>query len=91
MIDFRQKVKETAKKQGLTLKQLAANLNMSEAGLNVILKKGNPTLATTEKIANQLGMNALQLLLVGEAEARENSHGIRCPHCGREIELFVKS
>lgn len=97
MIDFRSKVKETCKLKGLQQKELAQKLGITEIGLSATLKKNNPQLSTMVNIADALDVSLIELLSVGESQPEKendipNQGGMmRCPHCGGNIEIFVKA
>ena len=80
---MRYRVKQICKEQGLTLKELAAKLEISETGLRKILA-GNPTIGTLEKIAGVLGVGCIDLLETPK-EAK-----VICPHCGKVINIELK-
>jgi len=97
MIDFRNKVKETCKLKGLQQKELAQKLGITEIGLSATLKKNNPKLSTMVTIADALDVSLIELLSVGDSKP-ENENNLpnqggtmRCPHCGGNIEIFVKA
>lgn len=99
MIDIRSNVKSLCKLQGITQKELAAKIGISETSLNVSLKPdSNPSIKTIEKIADGLGVSVSQLLTSPDEQtqpnqqpAEENAKVLRCPHCGEEIELYIKA
>lgn len=99
-MELRDNVKRLCKLCGITQKELAAKIGISETSLNVSLKSdSNPSIKTMEKIAVGLGVSVSQLLATPEelallaGKSREEEHGkvLRCPHCGEEIELYVKA
>ena len=65
---------------------------------NISLSKNNPQLSTLTNIAEALGVSVSQLLaspeelelLTGQSQ-EERGKVLRCPHCGEEIELYVKA
>lgn len=75
-----EQVKELLKQKGMTAKDLAAKLNISEGALSKSLS-GNPTLERINQIANALGVS------VSELFATSKKGTITCPHCGKEIKL----
>ena len=85
------RVKEICKAQGVTLKELAAKLEISETGLRKILK-GNPTIGTLEKIATVLGVGVPDLLPFPECDTTEEGQvvHITCPHCGKVLCIELK-
>ena len=97
MIDFRSKVKETCKLKGMQQKELAQKLGITEIGLSATLKKNNPQLSTMVNIADALDVSLIELLSVGESQPEKENNipdqggMMRCPHCGGNIEIFVKA
>lgn len=56
------RVKEILRDKGITQKDLADKLNISEVGLSKSLsEKGNPTISTLENIASALDVNITEL------------------------------
>lgn len=97
MIDFRSKVKEMCKLKGLQQKELAQKLGITDIGLSATLKKNNPQLSTMVNIAEALDVSLIELLSVGESQPKKENNipdqggMMRCPHCGGNIEIFVKA
>ena len=100
MADIRSNVKLLCKLHGITQKELAAKIGISETSLNVSLKPdSNPSIKTIEKIADGLGVSVAQLLTSPDEQPQQpsqqpaegNAKVLRCPHCGEEIELYVKA
>jgi len=98
-MEIRDNVKRLCKLRGITQKELASKIGISETSLNVSLKPdGNPSVKTIEKVATGLGVSVSQLLaspeelelLTGQSQ-EERGKVLRCPHCGEEIELYVKA
>ena len=74
------------KEKGITAKQLAEQIGMSEVGLSVALSEnGNPSLSTLRKIATELDVPISDLF-----EDRKNDGLITCPNCGFSITIEVK-
>lgn len=79
------RVKEILKAKGMTAKELAKLLNVSEGSLSLTIKDGaNPSMQTLEKIANALGVPVSELF-----EAPKEGV-ITCPHCGKQITIEAK-
>lgn len=74
------RIKEIIKAKGITAKELAAKIGISEGALSLAIN-GNPTVETLEKIASALGVE------VSELFAAPKEGVITCPHCGKEIKL----
>lgn len=98
-MEIRDNVKRLCKLREITQKELASKIGISETSLNVSLKPdGNPSVKTIEKVATGLGVSVSQLLaspeelelLTGQSQ-EECGKVLRCPHCGEEIELYVKA
>lgn len=75
-----EQVKEILKHKGMTAKELAAKLGISEGALSKSLS-GNPTLERIEQIASALGVSVSDLF------AAPKEGVIHCPHCGNKIIL----
>ena len=79
------RIKELLKQKGVTAKELAAKLNLSEGALSQSLN-GNPTLERLTQIASALGVPVSELF-----EAPKSGEAvITCPHCGKPITLHVE-
>ena len=80
------RVKELLKQKGMTAKELAAKLGISEGALSQSIKDGaNPNLQTISKIASALGVSVSDLF----AAPKEGI--IHCPYCGKSITLKPES
>lgn len=79
------RVKDLLKEKGVTAKELAARLNLSEGALSQSLN-GNPTLERLNQIASALGVSVAELF---EAPAADEAV-ITCPNCGKPVHLHVK-
>lgn len=77
------RIKENCALKGITQKELATQLDISEVTLSRATN-GNTSLETLEKIANALGVPVSELF-----EAPKEGV-ITCPHCGKQIKLEVK-
>ncbi|EGK04695.1 helix-turn-helix domain-containing protein [Dysgonomonas mossii] len=56
------RVKDILREKGITQKDLADRLNITEVGLSKSLsEKGNPTISTLDNIANALDVNITEL------------------------------
>ena len=98
MADIKTKVKNHCQLQGITLKELASRMGITDSALNVSLKKNNPKYSTLESIATALKITVSQLVADEPAEPVQAQEPVveyrpmlRCPHCGKEIEFFVKA
>lgn len=79
------RVKEICKEKGITIQELADNMEMKRESLSRAIN-GNPTLETLEKIASALGVNISELF----DQPKNNTTGIACPHCGKNINIKVE-
>lgn len=79
------RVKEICKEKGITIQELADNMEMKRESLSRAIN-GNPTLETLEKIASALGVNISELF----DQPKNNTAGIMCPHCGKNINIKVE-
>lgn len=76
------RVKELLKEKGMTAKELAGILGMTETGLSIAISdKGNPPLKRLEEIAAALGVTVPELF------APQPTNTITCPHCGKLIKV----
>ena len=74
------RIKEILKAKGMTAKELAAKIGISEGALSLAIN-GNPTVETLEKIASALGVP------VSELFDNPKTGLINCPYCGKSINL----
>ena len=74
------RVKEICKEKGITIQELADNMEMKRESLSRAIN-GNPTLETLEKIASALGVNISELF----DQPKNNTAGLTCPHCGKNL------
>ena len=79
------RVKEICKEKGITIQELADNMEMKRESLSRAIN-GNPTLETLEKIATALGVNITELF----DQPKYNTTGITCPHCGKNINIKIE-
>lgn len=76
------RVKELLRSKGMTAKELAGKLGISEGALSQSIKEGaNPNLQTLMKIASALEVSVSELFDAPKEGV------IRCPKCGTEIKL----
>ena len=82
--DTKMRVKEILKERGITAKELAATIGMTETGLSIaISEKGNPPLKRLQEIAAALDVSA-------ELFAPQPTNTITCPKCGTVLEIKEK-
>lgn len=76
------RIKELLKQKGITLLELSEQIGMKSPHLSVALsEKGNPTIATLEKIAVALNVPVTELF---EQPATDI---VNCPYCGGKIKV----
>ena len=76
------RVKEILKKKGITARELAAKLGMTETGLSIAIgEKGNPPLKRLQEVASALNVSVSELF-----EAPKEGE-ITCPKCGNRITI----
>lgn len=76
------RVKEILKSKGMTAKELAGKIGITEGALSQTLKEGaNPSLKTLTAIATALNVEVAELFTTPV----EGS--ITCPYCGKPIAL----
>ena len=83
-MNFRERIKTICSSQGITQKDLADRLNITDISLNKSLRGDYPQLQTLERIAAALNVPVVELF------ERPASGNIICPKCGTAIELSVK-
>lgn len=83
------RIREILKEQGITTKELAEKMGISQSALNQNIS-GNPSVRILSNIANALNVPIWQLFAdPTEIQAKVNTF-IICPHCGREIQIEIK-
>ncbi len=79
------RIKELLKEKGLTAKELAAKLGMTETGLGIAISdKGNPSLKRLQEIADALGVPITELF------QKPTEGDFACPHCGAALRITVQ-
>lgn len=79
------RIKEVIKENGTTITELADKMGINRVNLSNMVN-GNPTYETLEKIATALGVNITELF----DQPKNNTTGITCPHCGKNINIKVE-
>lgn len=81
------RIKETAKKRGVLIKELAAAVGVSPITLSGINSgRFSPSLKLLEKIAAVLGVHITELF-----EQDNRPPVATCPHCGKSFEIELKA
>ncbi len=81
-MDFRTRIKELCQGQGMTQKELAEKMGISDISLNKTLRGEYPQLQTLEKIANTLNVPIAELFekssneVVGAVRIGDSTHVI---------------
>lgn len=84
------RIKELIKEKGYTQKEFAEKLGMTTVGLSQIIA-GKPSYTTLEKIADALNVEVWELLVSKEdIIGKNNTAGITCPHCGKNINIKIE-
>lgn len=79
------RVKEVLKEKGITSKELAEKLGMTETGLSIAISdKGNPPLKRLQEIADALGVGITELF------ERPAAGNFTCPKCGTSLRLTAE-
>lgn len=79
------RIKEVIKENGTTITELADKMGINRVNLSNMVN-GNPTYETLEKIATALGVNITELF----DQPKNNTTGIACPHCGKNINIKIE-
>jgi len=82
-MNFREKIKELCRERGITQKELADKLGISDISLNKTLRGEYPQLQTLERIAEVLEVQVIDLF-----EQKPTFKNL-CPHCNKEIFVTV--
>ena len=80
-MDFRTRIKDVCQQKGITQKDLADKLGITDISLNKTLRGEYPQLQSLEKIAKALGVPITELFESDPADV------VQCPHCGGKIKL----
>ena len=84
-------IKETAKRHNVLLQDIASRMGISVIGLSKHVN-GNPSVAVLERIAEAIGdgCTPAELVTPPEAWASQSAPVLRCPHCGKPLNVEVK-
>ena len=80
-MDFRKRIKEVCQEKGMTQKDLAEKLGITDISLNKTLRGEYPQLQTLEKIANALNIPISDLF------EQPKTNAIICPKCGTKFKM----
>jgi transcriptional regulator with XRE-family HTH domain len=80
-MNFRNRIKEICNSKGISQKELAEKLGITDISLNKTLRGDYPQLQSLEKIANALGVPVTELFEPPQTDT------INCPHCGGVIKV----
>jgi transcriptional regulator with XRE-family HTH domain len=88
-MNFRERIKEICKQRGITQKELAERLGITDISLNKTLRGDYPRLQSLELIAKELGVPIKELFSDSEDADLEvaNSKCITCPKCGAKFKM----
>lgn len=84
-MDFRKKIKEICQEKGITQKELAERLGITDISLNKTLRGEYPQLQSLEKIANALEVSISALF--EEERLPDDTNTITCPKCGTKFKM----
>lgn len=81
------RIKEVIKEKKFTVVALASAIGITQPNMsNIVNGKSTPSLETLEKIATALGVNITELF----DQPKNNTTGIACPHCGKNIKIKIE-
>lgn len=80
-MDFRKRIKLICQEKGVTQKQLAEKLGITDISLNKTLRGEYPQLQSLEKIALALNVPISDLF------DKQTKDSFKCPHCGGTINI----
>ena len=83
------RIREVLKEQGITTKELAERMGISQSALNQSIS-GNPSVKVLNNIADALNVPVWQLFANPLEVLSKDTTSITCPHCGKEIQIEVK-
>lgn len=100
-MDIRNNVKRLCALRGITQKQLAKKIGISDSNLNITLGREDPHFSSLKRIADALGVTMdvltsddIERYIAAESqepEQKASQQGLFCPHCGKPLTLFVKA
>ncbi len=79
------RVKELLKEKGITGREFALKIGITEVGLYKMLSEnGNPPLKRLYELAKELDCDIIDLFEV------ENKSNFQCPHCGKDLNVKIE-
>jgi len=78
------RIKAICKDKGVTIRELAAKINIHQESLSRVITKNSTSTANLEKIASALGVPISDLF----DEPKNNA--FQCPKCGNELHVEIK-
>lgn len=93
MANKKLRIKELCKEKGITLECLANKLNIRRTSLAQAMSRNNFGLDKLGDIADALDVPIWQLFATPDdiASTKEAGHKIKCPNCGQEFEVELKT
>lgn len=80
------RIKDVMKQQGVSQKELAERLGISEPAMSMQIKSEGISLQRLNEIAEALGVELIQLIARDKKSASSTMY---CPHCGKEIKVSL--
>lgn len=78
-------IKRAIKEHGLEVREVAKRMEITPTGLSQHIN-GNPSVEVLERIASAIGCDISELF----DQPKNNTTGIACPHCGKNINIKVE-
>ena len=107
MIDIRQRVKDLCKEKGITQKEVASKMGISEIGLSMALRpdrkvrkkndSGEIVEETKDRYPSLETLERIASILcvplweLLKDDAAPASQSLTCPHCGKEIKINISA
>lgn len=101
MTNLRDNVKRLCVLQGITQKQLASRIGITDSAMNITLGRDDPKFSSVKRIADALGVTVdvltsddIEKCITAEKQQPEQNtpqQGLFCPHCGKPLTLFIKA
>lgn len=78
-------IKRAIKEHGLEVREVAKRMEITPTGLSQHIN-GNPSVEVLERIASAIGCDISELF----DQPKNNTTGIACPHCGKNIKIKIE-